>query len=106
MVPGCKTILLGNGNAPTGNNRKSRRTSGVITVAERSRAALTHPLAVFILLATEPATALSTANQNLLPLNLPREVNGPLDILYLHSIMICALTIESTGRLAIKLLIV
>lgn len=76
MVPVCKTVLLGNGNAPTGNNRKSRRTSGVITTAERSRAALTHPLAVFILLAAELATALSTADSKLTTFkSAPEEVN-------------------------------
>lgn len=73
VVPGCKTVLLGNGNAPTGNNRKSRRTSGVITVAERSRAALTHPLAIFILLANEFTTALSTAKSQLAVLKSTRK---------------------------------
>lgn len=75
VVPGCKTVLLGNGNAPTGNNRKSRRTSGVITVAERSRVALTHTPTVFILLATErsPLPLYRLRTPDLLPLNLPRE---------------------------------
>lgn len=86
VAPGCKTVLLGNRNAPTGNNRKSRTTSGVITAAERSRVALTHPLAVFILLAT--ATALSTANAELTTFkSAPGEVNVPLNALYPHSIM-------------------
>lgn len=88
MAPGCKTVLLGNGNTPTGNNTKSRSTSGVITVAGRSRVALTHPLPVFILLATEPATALSTANTKLTTFkSAPGEVNVPLNALYPHSIM-------------------
>lgn len=86
VVPGCKTVLLGNGNAPTGNNRKSSRTSGVITVAERSRVVLTHPLAVFILSGTAlPLYRLRTKLTTFK--SAPREVNVPLNALYVHWII-------------------
>lgn len=73
VVPGRKTVLLGNGNAPMGNNRKSRRTSGVITNAARSRAALTHPLNVFILFATE--SSLLTPDSEVSLKSAPEELN-------------------------------